>query len=76
MSEMVTTLGVRGMTCGNCVRHGEEAVRGVPGVIAAAVDLKAAEVRITHQPGVDVEAIVRAIDEAGYEAGFGASGVA
>jgi copper chaperone CopZ len=76
MSDTVTTLGVRGMTCGNCVKHVEQAVRGVPGVFAVAVDLKAGSVAITHAPGADVDAMARAIDEAGYEAGFGASGVA
>ena len=68
---MVTTLSVRGMTCGNCVKHVSEAVRGVPNVTDVAVDLKAGEVKVTHV-GADVDAIVAAIDEAGY----GASAVA
>jgi copper chaperone CopZ len=67
----VTTLSVRGMTCGNCVKHVEAAVRSVPKVIGATVDLKAGEVRVTHV-GADLDAIVAAIDEAGY----GASAVA
>jgi copper ion binding protein len=76
MSDTVTTLGVRGMTCGNCVRHVEKAVRDVPGVRDVAVDLEGGQVRVTHAAGADVDAMVKAIDEAGYEAGFGASGVA
>lgn len=71
MSDTVTTLQVRGMTCGNCVRHVEHAVRGVPKVIAVKVDLKSGEVKVTHA-GADLDAIVAAIDEAGY----GASAVA
>jgi copper chaperone CopZ len=76
MSQTVTTIGVRGMTCGNCVKHVEQALRGVAGVQAVQVDLKGGTARVTHAPGVSIDAMVAAIDEAGYEAGAGASGVA
>jgi copper chaperone len=56
------------MTCGNCVRHVEAAVRAVPGVHAVAVDLASGRVRVTHGAGTDVAAIAAAIDEAGYQA--------
>jgi copper chaperone CopZ len=56
------------MTCGNCVKHVEAAVRAVPGVHAVAVDLARGTVRVTHGAGADVAAIVAAIDEAGYQA--------
>jgi copper chaperone len=73
MTDTITTLSVRGMSCQSCVRHVEAAVRAVPGVVAVAVDLAGASVRVTHVPDVDVDAIVAAIDEAGYEAGGGAT---
>jgi Cu+-exporting ATPase len=56
------------MTCANCVRHVEEAVRSVPGVQAVRVDLRGGTVRITHTPDTDLAAIAVAIDEAGYQA--------
>jgi copper ion binding protein len=68
VSETETVLSVRGMTCGNCVRHVEAAVRAVPGVHAVAVDLQRGTVRVSHAPGADVAAIATAIDEAGYQA--------
>jgi len=73
MSETVTMLGVRGMSCASCVRHVEDALRSVPGVHAVAVDLGSATARVTHAPGVDVDAMITAIDEAGYEAGVQAT---
>ncbi len=76
MGASTTTLNVRGVSCQSCVRHVEQAVKSVAGVQAVQVDLKSGDVRITHAPGADVAAMAAAIDEAGYEAGFGASGVA
>lgn len=73
MSDTVTTLGVRGMTCGNCVKHVDKAVRSVRGVSNVQVDLASGQVKITHAPDADLEAVIAAIDEAGYEAGFGAT---
>ena len=75
MAQTITTLGVRGMTCQNCVRHVEKAGKGVPGVQAGEVNLQGGQVKVTHA-GADVDAMVKAIDEAGYEAGIGASGLA
>jgi copper chaperone CopZ len=68
MGQTETVLSVRGMTCGNCVRHVEEAVRAVPGVSAVSVDLLGGTVRVTHAPGADPAAFAAAIDEAGYQA--------
>lgn len=73
MAETETTLSVRGMTCHNCVRHVEQAVRSVPGVQDVSVDLARGSVRVTHAPGVDAAAIATAIDEEGYEAAVQAS---
>jgi copper chaperone len=72
MAATDTVLHVRGMSCGSCVRHVEEAVRSVPGVLAVTVDLAGGTVRISHADA-DLEAIAQAIDEAGYEVGVQAS---
>ena len=42
----LVTLKVDGMTCANCVRHVGDALRGVPGVHRADVDLKKGEARV------------------------------
>jgi copper chaperone len=64
MSELVVS--VPGMTCGHC----EAAVKGevgkVAGVTDVAVDLATKLVTITGD-SVDLEAVVAAVDEAGFE---------
>lgn len=62
-------LEVSGMTCGNCQRHVEEALRGLPGVTAATVDLAGHRAAVTYDPRkTDVGAMVAAVGKAGYEA--------
>jgi len=58
---------VRGMTCENCVRHVEVALRRVVGVSTATVDLRKQEARIDYDPAVaTVNAITSVVNEAGY----------
>ncbi len=61
-------LGVGGMTCASCVAHVEKALKAVPGVIEASVNLatERASVRALSGPGL-VDRLRRAITEAGYE---------
>lgn len=40
-------IGIDGMTCDNCVRRVEKALRGVNGVTEVRVDLKAARATVT-----------------------------
>ncbi|WP_273487916.1 heavy metal translocating P-type ATPase [Roseateles chitosanitabidus] len=58
---------VSGMTCASCVNRVERALRKVPGVEQAEVNL-AAETATVRAPGVDADALVAAIVKAGYEA--------
>ncbi len=61
-------LGVAGMTCASCVAHVEKAVKAVPGVNAATVNLATERVSVRHLSGVaSIEAIEAAIRSAGYE---------
>ena len=65
-----TQLAVTGMTCQNCLRHVTEALRGVPGVAQAEVDLKAgtARVRWAENRHANPAALVDAVKQAGFEA--------
>jgi len=62
-------LGIGGMTCASCVARVERALRKVPGVHDATVNLATESVRITYDAaGGDVEALARrAVRNAGYE---------
>jgi len=63
-------LGVGGMTCASCVSRVERALRKVPGVQDAAVNLATESVHVTYdaQQAPDMPALARrAIRNAGYE---------
>lgn len=60
-------LSIGGMTCGNCVRHVTEALRGVEGVQGADVNLETATARVVVD-GVQRPALIAAVVDAGYSA--------
>lgn len=68
-------LRVEGMTCGGCVGRVERALKAVPGVLSATVNLAAETAQVTAQAGVSADALVAAVAGAGYQAALG-SGVA
>lgn len=63
MSETIT---VEGMTCGHCEQTVEEALEDVDGVTSATADREAESV--TVEGDADTDALVSAVDEAGYDA--------
>ncbi len=65
--EHTITIPVRGMSCQHCVNAVDKAVRSVPGVTEAAVDLAGGTVTVTGS--FDRQQVVEAIKAAGYEAG-------
>lgn len=61
-------LGVGGMTCASCVSRVERALKKVPGVSEATVNLATESARVTYAPSGQMEAqIRRAVRNAGYE---------
>jgi len=66
----ITTLdlGVGGMTCASCVSRVEKALKKVPGVQDAAVNLATESARVSWQGGEDLAPLLRrAVRDAGYE---------
>jgi len=66
-------LPIEGMTCASCVARVERALRAVPGVTDASVNLATNRARVTHA-GADAAALVAAVQRAGYEASLPSDG--
>ncbi|GGG33696.1 copper-translocating P-type ATPase [Caldovatus sediminis] len=68
--EETTELSVEGMTCASCVGRVERALRAVPGVLDASVNLATERAVVRHLGGgaVEVAALQAAVRRAGYEA--------
>jgi Cu+-exporting ATPase len=63
------TLDVRGMTCASCMDHVETALKELPGVTSAVVNLGLGTARVIYIPGVaSISAMKHAVREVGYEA--------
>ncbi|MCL6642398.1 MAG: heavy metal translocating P-type ATPase [Candidatus Bipolaricaulota bacterium] len=63
------TLQVTGMTCASCVAHVERALRELPGVSQAIVNLATGTAKVEYDPAqVSLEQMAQAIHEVGYEA--------
>lgn len=72
--DTTSKIDVRGMTCGNCVKHVDGALRALAGVISVEVTLASGEVVVTHDATqTPIAGLVAAIQEEGYEAAARAS---
>ncbi|QMV01810.1 heavy metal translocating P-type ATPase [Devosia sp. D6-9] len=60
------SLPIEGMTCASCVGRVERALKAVPGVEAASVNLATERASVTASADVDRTALVAAIEHAGY----------
>lgn len=60
-------LSIEGMTCDHCVNAVTGALKEVPGVKAAQVDLESKSASVEGEQ-VDVQALIAAVEEEGYEA--------
>ncbi|WP_436025022.1 heavy metal translocating P-type ATPase [Trinickia sp. LjRoot230] len=64
-------LDIGGMTCASCVRRVEKALAGVPGVVDVSVNLateRANVTRVNADEPAAIDALVKAVANAGYEA--------
>lgn len=62
-------LAIQGMTCASCVGRVERALRGVPGVLAAEVNLATERAAVTRARGAaPTAALLAAVQRAGYTA--------
>jgi copper chaperone CopZ len=62
------TIGIAGMTCDNCVRKVEQALRALPGVKEVAVNRREAVAKVTYDDTrVNVPAMHDALLKSGYQ---------
>lgn len=62
------TLTVEGMSCNHCKNAVEKAVRGLPGVMAAEVDLAAKGLKVEFDAAKSsLDDIKKAVDDAGFK---------
>ncbi|HTX59567.1 MAG TPA: HAD-IC family P-type ATPase, partial [Verrucomicrobiae bacterium] len=66
---VTSELCIGGMTCASCAAHVAAALREVPGVEDASVNLATERARVVHAAEVPVAALIGAVEGAGYEAG-------
>ncbi|SHJ10031.1 copper ion binding protein [Geosporobacter subterraneus DSM 17957] len=64
---MKKLVSIEGMSCGHCVRHVEEALKELEGVVEVVVDLKGKNAVVESNHELSDEQIKGAIEEAGYE---------
>jgi Cu+-exporting ATPase len=68
-AERRISLRIRGMHCASCVVNVETALKEVPGVVAASVNLPLEKAVVTVKEGeLRVADLMKAVEEAGYEA--------
>lgn len=61
------TLKIKGMTCNHCVMRVAKALKSVPGVQDARVELQKAEAVVSYdETAVSVEKMTDAVKDAGY----------
>jgi copper ion binding protein len=63
------TIKIEGMSCQHCVAAVTKALESIDGVTNVKVDLEAGSATYDERVTVDVEAIRRAVEEAGYRLG-------
>jgi copper chaperone CopZ len=65
---VITTLRITGMSCNNCVRHVDKALRAVGGVSQVEVNLADQTAKVSHDDTASVPSLIAAVESAGYEA--------
>ena len=66
--EQALRFDIGGMTCAACVGRVERALARVPGVRSATVNLATEQATVETEPGTTAQALVAAIEKAGYTA--------
>jgi copper chaperone CopZ len=63
---VTTTYTVTGMTCGHCVQAVTDEISAIPGVESVDVQLATGAVTVVSEQSLSQDAVMAAVDEAGY----------
>ena len=74
VGEQTLTLNIGDMTCASCVSRVEKALKQVPGVLAASVNLATETAEVRLLAGTGLETLMAAIEKAGYHASLPQAG--
>lgn len=67
VSDLKSSLQIKGMSCASCVSRIETALKKVDGVTSASVNLATERAEITSDTPIDRETLIKAVEHAGYE---------
>jgi len=67
VSDLKSSFQIKGMSCASCVSRIETALKKVDGVTQASVNLATERAEITSYTPIDREALIKAVEHAGYE---------
>jgi Cu+-exporting ATPase len=68
VGEQTVRLHIDGMTCASCVARVEKALKQVPGVASAEVNLATEAAEVIATPSTSMDALIAAVEKAGYAA--------
>lgn len=69
LPEQKLTVRIEGMTCASCVGRVEKALKALPGVRQASVNLATERADLAFQGAADPDAVIRAVEGVGYAIG-------
>jgi Cu+-exporting ATPase len=70
MTELQINLSITGMTCASCSNRVEKALKKMPGVLDASVNLASEQASVTYVPAsVGWSELKAAVEQAGYSEG-------
>lgn len=63
---MESTITVQNLKCGGCANSIKKALEKLAGVLKVHVEVTSAEIRITHEPSVDLDTVEKKLAYLGY----------
>lgn len=66
---MVTTINIKGMSCGHCVKAVTRVIEQVQGISNVQVDLERGSATLEHADSLDMQKLRELVEGAGYQVG-------